>query len=181
VGHPSAGDLQRPWTEGDVALWADLLLSNGVLRRGAKKALRAASITRKADLRYLDQLFEGGALDSLVDAWEGDRRKLLRWWRDRLTADGLARAAFPLEIAWKHGAGALMESPKVVVGTIHSVKGGEADVVYLFPDLSRAGDGQYQQMGPPRDSVMRLFYVGMTRARHTLYISQPETPRAFAI
>jgi superfamily I DNA/RNA helicase len=74
-----------------------------------------------------------------------------------------------------------VEAPRVVVGTIHSVKGGEADVVYLFPDLSRAGDAQYQRMGPPRDSVVRLFYVGMTRARHTLYICQPETPRTIAI
>jgi len=74
-----------------------------------------------------------------------------------------------------------MDSPKVVVGTIHSVKGGEADVVYLFPDLSRPGDAQHQKMGPPRESVVRLFYVGMALARHTLYICQPETPRAFAI
>ena len=74
-----------------------------------------------------------------------------------------------------------MNAPHVIVGTIHSVKGGEADVVYLFPDLSRAGDGQYHRMGPPRDSVVRLFYVGITRARHTLYICQPETPRMVAI
>ncbi len=181
VGHRSAGDMYRPWTQGDVALWAEWLRSNGVLRRGAKKALQTADLLRDADMAYLDRLFEPGALDAMVDAWDGDRAGLLKWWRGLLTADGQKRAEFPTEIAMRHGAAALMDSPKVVVGTIHSVKGGEADVVYLFPDLSRPGDAQYQQMGPPRDSVVRLFYVGMTRARHTLYICQPETPRAFAI
>ena len=181
VGHPSAGDLQRPWTQGDVALWAEWLASNGVLRRGAKKALQTAALDRAADLQYLDRLFLPEALGAFVDAWEGDRRGLLTWWRDHLTADGSKRSEFAVEIASRHGAAALIDAPRVAVGTIHSVKGGEADVVYLFPDLSRAGDGQYQHVGPPRDSVVRLFYVGMTRARHTLYICQQETPRAFAM
>jgi ATP-dependent exoDNAse (exonuclease V) beta subunit len=61
------------------------------------------------------------------------------------------------------------------------VKGGEADVVFLFPDLSPAGDVLYQKYGPARDSVIRLFYVGMTRARHTLYICQKESSMAVAI
>ena len=67
------------------------------------------------------------------------------------------------------------------MGTIHSVKGGQADVVYLFPDLSRAGDEQYQCVGAARDAVVRLFYVGVTRARQTLYICQPESHRAVSI
>jgi superfamily I DNA/RNA helicase len=72
----------------------------------------------------------------------------------------------------------LVETPQVVVGTIHSVKGGEADVVYLFPDLSRAGDASLNRGGADRDAVIRLFYVGMTRAKHKLYICQPESPMA---
>lgn len=181
VGHPSAGDLHRPWTQGDVALWAEWLSSQGVLRRGAKKALQQANAEREADLEYLDRLFEPGALEPLMEAWEGDRCGLVTWWRHHLTADAFKRTEFAAEIASRHGAEGLVESPRVVVGTIHSVKGGEADVVYLFPDLSRAGDAQYQRIGPPRDSVVRLFYVGITRARHTLYLCQPETPRAIAI
>ena len=130
---------------------------------------------------YLDRIFETGALDALMEAWEGDYRGLLRWWRGRLTVDGAKRSEFPAEIAARYGPLALMETPKIVVGTIHSVKGGQADVVYLFPDLSRAGDEQYQRMGAPRDSVVRLFYVGITRARDTLYICQPDSHRAVSI
>ena len=73
------------------------------------------------------------------------------------------------------GVRALRETPRVIVGTIHSVKGCEADVVFLFPDLSRAADAAYQKHGPDRDSVIRLFYVDMTRAKHTLYICQQES------
>ena len=69
----------------------------------------------------------------------------------------------------------------MIVGTIHSVKGGEADVVYLFPDLSQAGAAQYERSGAPHDSVIRLFYVGATRARETLYICQRETGMAVTI
>jgi superfamily I DNA/RNA helicase len=75
----------------------------------------------------------------------------------------------------------LLEDPGVVVGTIHSVKGGQADVVYLFPDLSRAGNAQYDVAGVFRDSVIRLFYVGATRARETLYICQRETATAISM
>jgi ATP-dependent exoDNAse (exonuclease V) beta subunit len=80
-----------------------------------------------------------------------------------------------------HGARALMDLPKVVVGTIHSVKGSQADVVYLFPDLSQAGDAQYNRGGAARDSVIRVFYVGLTRAREKLYICGRESNMAVSI
>ena len=68
-----------------------------------------------------------------------------------------------------------------MVGTIHSVKGGQADCVYLFPDLSQAGDAQYARFGHSRDSVIRLFYVGATRAREVLYVCQRETGMAVSL
>jgi hypothetical protein len=74
-----------------------------------------------------------------------------------------------------------LEAPKIVVGTIHSVKGGQADVVYLFPNLSRADDEQYQRVGAPGEAVGRLFCSGVTLARETLYICQPEFHRAVTI
>jgi DNA helicase II / ATP-dependent DNA helicase PcrA len=91
------------------------------------------------------------------------------------------RVQFPVAVALARGSSALEESPRVIVGTIHSVKGGEADAVFLFPDLSPAGDAAYQRHGPQRDSVIRLFYVGMTRARHALYICQRESSMAVVI
>jgi superfamily I DNA/RNA helicase len=117
----------------------------------------------------------------LLAAWHGDYRALLDWWRTRVTADVRNRIQFPADVAAMHGARALMDLPKVVVGTIHSVKGSQADVVYLFPDLSQAGDAQYNRGGAARDSVIRVFYVGLTRAREKLYICGRESNMAVSI
>lgn len=66
--------------------------------------------------------------------------------------------------------------PQVIVGTIHSVKGGQADHVVLAPDLSRAGALAW--FGEQRDQIIRLFYVGMTRARQTLRLCEAGTRHA---
>jgi hypothetical protein len=118
---------------------------------------------------------------ALMEAWEGDYCSFPHWWRDRLTGDAATRSEYPAAIAAKCGSRALMETPKTIVGTIHFLQSGQAVVVYLFADLSRAGGEQYQQIGAPRDSVARLFYVGITRAREALYICQPEFHRAVSI
>jgi superfamily I DNA/RNA helicase len=98
-----------------------------------------------------------------------------------MSAEYYARTQFPASVVAQRGLQTLIEDPHVVVGTIHSVKGGQADVVYLFPDLSRAGDGHYQRFGPDRDSIIRLFYVGATRARETLYVCEAAGPTALSI
>ena len=125
-------------------------------------------------------MFETAAFEPLVAA-SSDSQQLLRWWSRRVAPAFHARVQFPVAAALAGGPDALEESPRVIVGTIHSVKGGEADVVFLFPDVSPAGDAAYQKHGLQRDSVIRLFYVGMTRARHTLYICQRESPIAITI
>jgi superfamily I DNA/RNA helicase len=154
------------------------LHSEGVIKRGAKKKLPNLTPADTATIQTLDEMFEPSALEALLKTFDGDYRELLDWWRRRLNATVFKRAQFPADIAAIRGPQALLDVPRVVVGTIHSVKGGEADVVYLFPDLSGEGDAAYQQSGAPRDSVIRQFYVGMTRARETLYICQQESGMA---
>ena len=181
-----APDSERSesWTQGEVAQWAEVLHSSGVLRRGAKKNLARYDSREPAVLSaegILVQSFEPDALESLMLAWDGGYKALLEWWRSRLPANMLRRAQFPINVAMKHGPHALAETPKVIVGTIHSVKGGQADVVYLFPDLSQAGDAQYASGGALRDNVVRLFYVGITRARETLCICRRESTMAVSL
>jgi DNA helicase-2/ATP-dependent DNA helicase PcrA len=172
VGHPDFGQTHHPWTNGDVAQWADVLQAKGILRHGQKSKLKAADPARPSTMERLDEIFEPAALDTLMAAWEGNYCELLKWWQAKVTADLSERVKYPLDIAARRGPQALLATPQVVVGTIHSVKGGQADVVYLFPDLSQAGDAQYR--GAARDSVIRLFYVGITRAFERLYVCQRE-------
>ena len=61
--------------------------------------------------------------------------------------------------------------PRITASTIHGSKGGEADNVVLFTDLSPAADTQFQQ-NP--DDTHRVFYVGVTRAKQNLYIVDAE-------
>jgi superfamily I DNA/RNA helicase len=181
IAHADWGDGARPWTHGDLAQWVDALQSKGILRHGAKKSLAMYTSDQQVSNETLDDVFEPVALKSLLEALDGDYHGLLRWWGDRLTNDVHARAQFPADIAAKHGPKALLDTPQITVGTIHSVKGGQADVVYLFPDLSRAGDAQYRRGAAQKDSVIRLFYVGATRARERLYICQAESATRIAM
>jgi superfamily I DNA/RNA helicase len=161
-------------------LWAEWLNPKGNLRMGARELIEASDDSLPVTTERLNELFETAAFEALVTA-SSDSRQLLRWWSRRVAPSFHARVQFPVAAALAGGPDALEESPRVIVGTIHSVKGGEADVVFLFPDVSPAGDAAYQKHGPQRDSVIRLFYVGMTRARHTLYICQRESPTAVTI
>lgn len=78
--------------------------------------------------------------------------------------------AFPA-LVYRRGGERAVEEPQVVVGTIHSVKGGEADHVYLSTALSPSARRQMAEPGwEGEDSVWRTFYVGATRARHRLVI-----------
>ena len=170
IGHPDFGEGHRAWVHGDLAAWAELIQAKGVLRHGVKSKLKAGDVARPVTMEHLAAMFEPDALDSMMAAWDAGSRALLEWWRGRLTEDARKRVEFPAEIVANGGPRALLETPQVVVGTIHSVKGGEADVVVLFPDLSPAGDAQCTHGGVLRDTVIRQFYVAATRARERLYI-----------
>jgi DNA helicase II / ATP-dependent DNA helicase PcrA len=170
----------HPWTHRDLKLWAEWLNPKGNLRTGAKELIEASDDSLPVTTERLNELFGAGAVESLLAA-SGDSPQLLQWWSRRVTPEFHGRVQFPVAVALAGGPRALEESPRVIVGTIHSVKGGEADVVFLFPDLSKAGDAAYQRHGSHRDGVIRLFYVGMTRVRHTLYICQKESSMAVAI
>jgi superfamily I DNA/RNA helicase len=67
----------------------------------------------------------------------------------------------------------LSKPGRVRIGTVHSVKGAEADNVALLTDVSlRVQHGA--RVDP--DSELRVQYVGVTRAKHTLHLVQPTTP-----
>ena len=61
--------------------------------------------------------------------------------------------------------------PRITASTIHGAKGGEADNVVLFTDLSPAAD-EAMQYNP--DDLHRVFYVAVTRTKENLYIIEGE-------
>jgi DNA helicase-2/ATP-dependent DNA helicase PcrA len=60
---------------------------------------------------------------------------------------------------------------QIKLSTIHGAKGGEADNVLLMMDISPKFAKDYATNS---DSVNRLFYVGVTRAKQTLHLVLPK-------
>ena len=61
--------------------------------------------------------------------------------------------------------------PRISVSTIHGSKGGEAENVVLFTDLSPAADAE-MRINP--NDTHRTFYVGVTRTKQNLYIVEAD-------
>ena len=72
----------------------------------------------------------------------------------------------------------LMQSPRVTISTIHSIKGGEADHVALHSEINKI---QYDSLMKGDDDEHRVFYVGITRAKKTLHIIESEKQWAYPI
>ena len=190
ISGPGPHILERdscpPWTTRELLSWMSILRSEGTLIRGGKTRIEemARSEDPVATSDILSQL-DPAAIDRLAEAivWAETARDhegtktMLRWLRDNVGAKMLERIAYPLAIAAKRGGRALLEHPRVFVGTIHSFKGAEADYVFLSPDLSMAGMDEWIGNDRQRDAVIRLFYVALTRARKGVFLCQPSDRR----
>jgi DNA polymerase III delta prime subunit len=159
------------WTTEEVCRWAPLLRAGGVLRRGQKQLLTECP-DHERDVPFtfydLEPVLEEDAYSSLAsvcDGYDHTFAGLCDWIAPRL----LARFVEPFRFARRIGHEQLSTPPRLYVGTVHSVKGGEADAVYMFPDLSG-------QAARDRDSSLRCAYVGITRARQEFYSCLPVSP-----
>jgi len=167
------GSQEVPWTVADVKLWLSLLRAS-YLKEGAKERLKAVDDQCKVDIALLVALVEPEQLGRLLDVVEhGTLEEMIRWLADGARRSRLQRLRYAADVILKRGDKAATSPPKVIIGTGHSVKGGEADVVYLFPDLSRSGARQWAGPRRERDALVRLGYVMMTRARESVVLCPP--------
>ena len=171
---------QGYYTADDIRLWTGSVKTSQTLTvRNAKDYLQGldddyTDFEGKPALST-DKLMEFLSEETLDAAYAGD----MDWYEQNLNSGAKSSAVFPMMVARSWGAASLVARPQVVVGTCHSVKGGESDVVYLFPDLSTNGLQEWRNGdGDNAGSVYRLFYVGMTRAKETLIICSGENPRS---
>jgi superfamily I DNA/RNA helicase len=168
------------WTYRDLWDWAGVIESERIFAHGAKTAMR-----RKAE----DELTSSQPVEtSDLEAWIVDVQAPqatiagdLAWYQAHLLKSAQRPIAYACSIVEACGVEALTKEPQTVIGTIHSVKGGECDVVILFPDLSRAGFEEWCSPGVRRDSIVRMFYVGMTRAKESLYLADAASPVAVVL
>ncbi len=155
------------WTLGDLEKWTPTVTAQAALTEGRKGLAQLQERWPDPEEPLPEAELERTLTRWAVDAGLGPD---LEWYRANLLKSWQERLEYPLRIAERRGRTALLEEPQVVIGTIHSVKGAEADVVYLFPDLSAAGMQEWLGSAERQAAVYRLFYVGMTRAREELVL-----------
>jgi len=125
------------------------------LARGAKKRLSSAN---EQDLFSLSTLREHFGLRTEAEDWDvvldriGDE--------DRAYATALLNRGVNL-----------FEPPKIKLSTIHGAKGGEADNVLVYLDLSTRA---LQEMERHPDDAQRVLYVAITRAKENLVLKMPD-------
>ena len=160
------------WTAEDVNRWTEMVTVKGTLNKSGRNAVKTLTDTPGyGGEDYVDwsDLHAVLTQEAIEAGLTGD----LDWYEQQLTSAKRTPAKFPLAIARRRGPEQLTLTPRVCVGTVHSVKGAEADVVYLFPDVSRAGMREWNGSPAQQAAVYRLFYVAMTRARESLVLGTP--------
>jgi DNA helicase II / ATP-dependent DNA helicase PcrA len=149
------------WSTEELQTWVPLLRSKRegelapVLLHGAKKKLEQLSTPWTND--------EYGGLfileDDAIKAFERDPA----WLAARCMSKNADRLRYPMRVLERLGTQGLVDEPKLTIGTIHSVKGGEADQVFVITALPPRW-----AENPEDPALCRLFYVAATRARRSL-------------
>jgi len=146
-----------------VNLYDHISSGSGRLKRGAKKMLGGAD---EQDLFSLGTLRAHFGLEAPDATWD----VVL----DRIEDEDRAYATALLNRGVN-----IFEKPKIRLSTIHGAKGGEADNVLLFTDLSGKA---LKEMEKNPDDAHRVLYVGVTRTKQNLVLKMPEdSQRGWAI
>lgn len=147
-------------TGGDIQAMYDFLKVGSGVKRGFKGL---SKIDTEAEYTMAELVSSWGLLreDEWYTALEGISEDEREYYRAVMRRGGVK---------------AIRETPRILVNTIHGVKGGEADNVVVLTDLARRTYEQYQA---DPDDERRVFYVGATRAKKHLKIVMPTSSQFF--
>ena len=137
------------------------------LVRGTKSMWSDSEVAKKWDVIWPDELEKVGATTDLIESIKSSRWASLvnggQQWRETAKKWGTDLACFP----------------KVRVGTIHSVKGSEADNVGILTTTSQTIERGMTDREQANEEC-RIAYVAVTRTRKNLYVvneGRSGTPR----
>jgi superfamily I DNA/RNA helicase len=136
-------------------LYRHISSGEGKLQRGAKKMLDGAN---DQDMFSLSVLKEHFGLQVPDTTWDVALDRIRD--EDRAYITALLNRGVDI-----------FRKPKIKLSTIHGSKGGEADNVLLYLDLSGKA---LQEMERNPDDAYRVLYVGITRTKENLVLKMPE-------
>ncbi len=167
------GKFAREWKTSDFVKWAEWLRSGDVLARDVKSLITEDYFTLPDEFEPFTELFskEAHANEALQLNSE--------WYLNSVGNRERKKIKFPIALAKKRGPQALFEKPDVCLGTIHSVKGAEADTVILFPDVSTKMYQEKRKDISTDPETIRQFYVGVTRTKDRLILCEASSFGAF--
>lgn len=153
----------RLWTWRELGTWGKIIRKRHNLLPAADTMLALHDDEDTiCPLPMLEKIFTPEALQGALTGG-------IAWLESHMLKEYATGMAFPLRVYRRFGRQGLAEDPRILTGTCHSVKGGEADEVVLFRELSRSSQQARANGGDEADGVERMLYVGATRARHVLY------------
>lgn len=164
---PSLHPGQTWWTPAQLKALGTVLSAAAAFNKGMKNKLESDEITH-VDYGILCHYFNHEATIAILS------QDLIWWEKNLVNAEAQRKAAYPVKIVESLGRGFLEAEPACTLGTIHSIKGAETDVVIIFPDLSV--EGMQEWTGKGKSAVRRLMYVGITRAREGVFVCSPASP-----
>ena len=172
------GDEARVWNWEEARAWTEIIRAKGTLSPGAKRWISDLGTNEK---RCREEIDSDDGEATFGDNWNLLRQafsqgRSLDWLEDNLLGSKRRLMEYALAVARKRGAQTLRETPSLTVGSIHSVKGAQADTVFLLPDISPSAMREWSKPGEGRDGLIRTFYVGMTRARERLVLGGRWSP-----
>jgi superfamily I DNA/RNA helicase len=91
---------------------------------------------------------------------------------------GIPRARLDFYADCLRNGESLRADPRIRIETIHGVKGAEADNVLLMSDISARTARSFADYP---DHEHRVFYVGVTRARHALELIAPQGYHSYPV
>ena len=122
----------------------------------------------KAIVQYL-RLNEGESLAKkdrdLINNFSSKKEITGEWW-DYMDLLSIEQREYVKAII--RNGHSLINPGKVKISTIHGSKGGEADNVLLITEVSKRISNAYRENPDPE---RRVWYVGVSRAKHRLYLT----------
>ena len=108
-------------------------------------------------------LLEWAGLDMLAE----DKKK--PWWEILKRNFQHKQMLYFIELLKKYGQKSLNNKPKIIIDTIHSVKGGEANHVCIYSKANWPASFSHKNVAE-RSDERRVYYTGVTRAKDSLHI-----------